>query len=409
MGTARFGTGRKGTLVAVGGSGRAPVGRAPDPTPAERAGLPPGELAGFRVAVAGDRRRHELAELIEEYGARAVCVQAVRPVAQPDVAAVTAATVRCLAEPVHEVVVSSAFGLRTWLGIARRAGLADALVAQLAQARLLARDTRAADELRELGLSQIWSTATPTTEDLFRYLSAQPVIGRRVVAQLDNQSQRELCDALRTAGATVVEIGTARAERPNHLDILRRLSDLVIRRQVDAVALTSEAATRNLLWQAGTDDTLSELLNALVADVTPACLGPLTAAPLRAHGVAPLIAPAPMMRSLAGLLAAELPRRTLTLRAGGYPIEVRGQAIVVAGRLVPMQPGPVAVLRALAQRPGHVLSSAEIRALVPGWSTVDDHAIEMAVSRLRRTLAETGLDDLDIVHTVMKRGYRLAV
>jgi uroporphyrinogen-III synthase len=34
---------------------------------------------------------------------------------------------------------------------------------------------------------------------------------------------------------------------------------------------------------------------------------------------------------------------------------------------------------------------------------VDDHAIEMAVSRLRRTL-----HDSDLIQTVMKRGYRLA-
>jgi uroporphyrinogen-III synthase len=34
---------------------------------------------------------------------------------------------------------------------------------------------------------------------------------------------------------------------------------------------------------------------------------------------------------------------------------------------------------------------------------VDDHAIEMAVSRLRRSL-----HDNNLIQTVMKRGYRLA-
>jgi uroporphyrinogen-III synthase len=62
----------------------------------------------------------------------------------------------------------------------------------------------------------------------------------------------------------------------------------------------------------------------------------------------------------------------------------------------------------LARHPGRVLSAAEIRRLVPGWAAVDDHAIEMAVSRLRRSLDGTELDGLGVVQTVVKRGYRLA-
>jgi uroporphyrinogen-III synthase len=56
-----------------------------------------------------------------------------------------------------------------------------------------------------------------------------------------------------------------------------------------------------------------------------------------------------------------------------------------------------------------VLSAAEIRAVLPHSSTVDDHAIEMAISRLRGTLGHSDLSGLDVVQTVMKRGYRLAV
>ena len=65
-------------------------------------------------------------------------------------------------------------------------------------------------------------------------------------------------------------------------------------------------------------------------------------------------------------------------------------------------PGPIAVLRALARNPGRVLSCAEIRRATPNWAAVDDHAIEQAVSRLRRTLHHG-----DLIQTVMRRGYRL--
>jgi uroporphyrinogen-III synthase len=84
-------------------------------------------------------------------------------------------------------------------------------------------------------------------------------------------------------------------------------------------------------------------------------------------------------------------------------MEVRGQAVVLNDELIPVPPGQITVLRALARNPGQVLSCADIRSAAPNWADVDDHAIEMTVSRLRRTL-----HDGDLIQTVMKRGYRLA-
>jgi uroporphyrinogen-III synthase len=368
--------------------------------PEPGAGIAP--LAGYCVAVASDRRRHPLADLLERTGARTVNVQAIRSVAQPDESLLRSATERVLAGDCDEFVVSSGYGLRGWIAAARRWGLVDALVARLAPARLLARDPRAADGLRELGFSTIWSTAGAATEDLFRYLAAQPLTGRRVVVLADMASLAEPCQALRTAGADVVEVPAYRAYEPAHADLLRRLGDHVINRQVDAVALLGEPATANLLAQAKADHRMPDLLNALCDDVLCSCLGPLTAEPLAAQGVRPIVGTAPFVEELAEALAAEVPRSAVRVRVNGYRMEVRGQAVVLDDRLIPVQAGPIAVLRALARQPGRVLSCAEIRRAIPNWSTVDDHAIEMAVSRLRRSLAGT-----DLVQTVMKRGYRL--
>jgi uroporphyrinogen-III synthase len=76
----------------------------------------------------------------------------------------------------------------------------------------------------------------------------------------------------------------------------------------------------------------------------------------------------------------------------------------------------MAILRALARRPGHVVSRAELCGVLPsrlmvggvpwgrdGRPQADEHAVEMAVARLRRGLGRSG-----IVETVVKRGYRLA-
>lgn len=367
----------------------------------------PAPLAGFTVALATERRRHALAEVFERLGARTVSFQAVRSIAQVDEEAVRAATLAAVAAPVDEVVVSSAFGLRSWFAVARRIGQAESLVSRFSEARLLARDARAADGLRELGLTEVWSTAAATTEELFRYLLAQPLQGRRIVAQLDSEPLRELCHALRMGGAEVIEVLTYRPQPPNHRDVLRRLSEQVIRRQVDAVVLLARSATENLLEQAAVDGTTDEVLNAFVDDVVAGCLGPLAAAPLSAKGVRTVVAPRPYPEHLVALLGQILPQRSLRLTVGAHEVEVRGHGLLVGGKLVPVQAGPMAVLRALARYPGRVLSTAEIRRLVPGWSGVDDHAIEMAVSRLRHSLDGTALDGSSLVQTVMKRGYRL--
>jgi uroporphyrinogen-III synthase len=108
----------------------------------------------------------------------------------------------------------------------------------------------------------------------------------------------------------------------------------------------------------------------------------------------------PRFVALVRCLVDELPRRARTLRVAGTEVTLRGHAVSVDGTLRPLAPAPMAVLRALAEQPGRVLSrSALLRALPRG---ADEHAVEMAVARLRAALGGTGY-----VQTVVKRGYRL--
>jgi uroporphyrinogen-III synthase len=63
----------------------------------------------------------------------------------------------------------------------------------------------------------------------------------------------------------------------------------------------------------------------------------------------------------------------------------------------------MAVMRALAHRPGDVVARGDLLRVLPGHSN-DPHAVDTAVLRLR-----TSLGDKNIVATVVKRGYRLAI
>ncbi|GIH20785.1 uroporphyrinogen-III synthase [Rugosimonospora africana] len=379
--------------------------------PQERAGTHPPQaeqygpaaMAGYAVAVVSDRRRHQLCDLLEAAGARTVAVQGVRTLSTFDSQPLQTPTAQVLAAPIDELVVASEFGFRSWLRLAREWRLADALSARFAGARRLASNPRAADALREIGLGEIWSTAAGSTEELFRYLMAQPMTGRRVVVQSDTPSVAELCHALRAAGADVVEAVTHQALPPTHADLLRRLGDQICAGAVDAVAFTNPASVDNLLAQAIADQRLNELLNAMSDEVPAMCLGELSAQPLRARGVPVRLPVQPFLEEFVALAAATVPERAVRVVASGMSLEIRGQAVVLNGELIPVQPGPIAVLRALARHPGRVISCAEIRRATPNWAGVDDHAIEMAVSRLRRSLRNN-----ELIQTVMKRGYRLS-
>jgi uroporphyrinogen-III synthase len=291
--------------------------------------------------------------------------------------------------------------LLAWLRAARASGLDGGLLARFGGAGLCVATPRAARALRALGLHNV-RTAVGSSDELLRnLLDAEPNPARMVV-QSDDPAPAEVCDALRRRGSEVVEVAVRVRPTPPQAHLLRRLTHLTVHRQVDAVVLTCAGAAENMVAQATVDRCLDDLACAFARDVLALCLGPLSAAPLTARGLPVVVPQVPLLEELVGTATELIPRRAVRFSTAGRSIEVRGQAVVVNDELRPVPGGPLAVLRVLARQPGRVLSCADIRRSVAAWSDVDDHAIEMAVARLRRAL-----NDGSIVQTVVKRGYRL--
>jgi uroporphyrinogen-III synthase len=91
--------------------------------------------------------------------------------------------------------------------------------------------------------------------------------------------------------------------------------------------------------------------------------------------------------------------RVLRLRSGSTDLELRGRAVAVNGLPVKLAPNSLALFKALARTDAVVRRSDLQRCLPEG---ADDHALEVAISRLRQALAVPGL-----ITTIVKRGYRL--
>jgi uroporphyrinogen-III synthase len=134
-----------------------------------------------------------------------------------------------------------------------------------------------------------------------------------------------------------------------------------------------------------------------------ACVGPVTAGPLLERGVTATWPERYRVGALVRHVTEVFGERTTVLAVGGHRLEVRGSAVVADGCLRPVPPGPMAVLRALARRPGWVVSRADLLSELPGGGA-DEHAVEPAIARLRSGLGAPG-----VVQTVVKRGYRLAL
>jgi uroporphyrinogen-III synthase len=359
-----------------------------------------GPLAGFTIAVTAERRRAEMCALLRRRGARVVTAPAISIVPLVDDEALHAATQACIGLAPDLVVATTGIGFRGWLEAAEGWGLGDPLRVALGAARLVARGPKPCGAIRAAGLTEEWAAPTESSDEILSRLLAEGVSGRRIAVQQHGEPQAEFTAALRAAGAAVVEVPVYRWTLPPDIAPVRRLVEMVVTGQVDAVSFTSAPAVKAFLEVAG--PAAEQVLAAFRDRTMAACVGPVTAAPLVERGV-PVVQPARFrLGALIKTLTDELPRRAARLTVAGAALEVRGHAVLIDGRLHPLPPASMAILTSLADRPGIVVSKERLAASLPRGN--DGHAVDVAVARLR-----TALGSGRHIETVVKRGYRLRV
>ena len=365
-----------------------------------------GPLAGYTVGVTAARRADELGALLTRRGASVQFGPAIRLIPLADDEDLLRQTRALIEVPADVVVATTGIGFRGWVEAAEGWGLGEQLLAALARSTVLTRGPKAKGAVRAAGLVEAWAPASEASAELLEHLLDHGVAGKRIAVQLHGEPLRDFVDALRCAGAEVVEVPVYRWEGPADPAPLSRLLDGLVAGSIDALTFTSAPAAASVLRAAG--DRLDEVLDALRYRVLVVCVGPITATPL-AHVGVPVIQPArARIGALVRELAVALPARAPRVSVGGVSLELRGQAVVVDGDLRSVPPAPMAVLRALTTDPGRVLSRRVLAGVLRRHSgredTVDAHAVETAVGRLRAALGTPNL-----VTTVVKRGYRLAV
>ncbi|MCP9272286.1 uroporphyrinogen-III synthase [Mycolicibacterium arenosum] len=366
-------------------------------------------LTGFRVAVTSARRADELSALLRRRGASVTSAAAIAMVPLPDDDELRAHTEALIAAPPDIVVATTGIGFRGWIAAADGWGLDEQLLTALGSARVVSRGPKATGALRAAGLPEEWSPDSESSREVLHYLREGGIEGLRIAVQLHGATAEwdpfpEFLDELRAAGAEVVPIRVYRWHPVPRDGAFDQLVTAVAERKFDAVSFTSAPAVAALLMRAVDLGVEDKVLSALRTEVHAMCVGPVTARPLVRLGV-PTSAPERMrLGALARHITDELPLlQARTVQVAGHCLEIRGTCVMVDGEVKELSPTGMATIRALALRPGSVVSRGDLLSALPGSSS-DTHAVETAVLRLR-----TALGDKQIVSTVVKRGYRLAV
>ncbi|MCX6400611.1 MAG: uroporphyrinogen-III synthase [Propionibacteriales bacterium] len=363
-------------------------------------------LSGFRIGVTAARRAEEQITLLERRGATVVHAPALS--VDPnriDEVGLLAATKDVLSQPVDIFVATTGIGLKSWFAASERWGLLEDLIAHLDGAEILARGPKSVGALRRSGLRELWAPESEAFEDVLGHLRGRDLNGLRIVVQEHGQSLSMAAHALRRLGAEVTTVAVYRVEGADDPEPMFGLIEQIAERRVHAVTFTAAPAIAALMDAAGTTGHRDEVVTAFQADVIAACIGPVTAAAFEMWGVPSIYPERFRLAAMVKQLEVELPSRATgtSLEVAGHTLLLHGDDVLLDGVEVKLSPAPYAVLAALLVNPGTVVSRRDLLTSLPSGTAGSEHAVEMAVARLRAAIGTR------CIQTVVKRGYRLAV
>ena len=365
-----------------------------------------GPLEGYRIGVTAARKVEEQVALLERRGASVEWA----PVLSTDPnhvddASLRAATEEVLARPVDIFVATTGIGMKAWFAAAERWGLRARLVDAIGAAEVLARGPKSVGALRREGIRELWAPDSECFEDVLAHLRGRDLGGLRIVVQEHGQSLSMVAHALQRQGADVSVVTVYRVATAEDPEPMFAMVDLIAERKLDAVTFTSAPAVAALMEAAGVTGRRDEVVAACQADVIAACVGPVTAAAFELWGVPTIMPERSRLAAMVKLIETELPsrRQGLALDVAGHILLMHGDLVLIDGVEARLSPAPLAVLHRLVVNPGHVVSRADLLAALPSGTAGSEHAVEMAVARVRAALGTR------VVQTVVKRGYRLAV
>jgi uroporphyrinogen-III synthase len=251
----------------------------------------PNELQGRTVALPETRELNQLARMIEDKGGTAVRCPLVSILDAPDSEPILAWLRELTAGRFTDLILLTGEGLRRLMGFARRAGIADEVVAALGRVRKVTRGPKPARALREIGLAPDIAADQPTTDGVIATLSQHDLhgcaFGVQLYAQVPNP---KLVAFLETAGATVRTVAPYIYAPASDEERVVELIGQLGRGEIDVIAFTSASQVERL-WDVAATRGLQESLATGIARTRVAAVGPIVADELRRRGATVHIEP----------------------------------------------------------------------------------------------------------------------
>jgi len=363
----------------------------------------PDQLEGFRIGVTSDRRSEDLIAAFERRGADVMHAPTIRMMAADDDSVLEAETRAIIAGNPDVLLATTSYGIRRWFEAADAVGIGDELTATLGHARILVRGPKARGAIRAASLDDHGMSERETTTSLVDLVLKGDVSGLTVAVQLHGFTDPVQLARLEAAGATVLPVAPYRWTAHEDSARVLRLVDAICSGSIDAVTFTSAPAVEALFNTADGAGRLDELQEVLRESVVCAAVGPVTAAPLVDAGILPIVPDRFRMGALIRLLCDHLEESHITRLTTEFgSLELRGRIVVVNGEKVSLSPVALSLFRTIVAAEGATVSRDALARSVP--DRLDDHAVDVAMSRLRQALPSP-----NIIATVIKRGYRIPV
>jgi uroporphyrinogen-III synthase len=367
-------------------------------------GFRPDQLVGFRIGVTSDRRSGDLIDAFVRRGAQVIHAPTIRMANASSDEPVIADTRAIIDARPDVLLATTAYGVRRWFEVADAAGLGDDLLDALRGTAILVRGPKARGGIRAAGLDDVGMSAEETTESLIDEVLGSYPPGLTVAVQLHGYLPPSALERLRDAHDRVLTVEPYRWIDPDLADErVERLIEAACTGGLDCITFTSAPAVHALLMAAEARGRYDDLVDAMRGPVVTAAVGPVTAAPLVAAGIDPLQPERFRMGAMIRQVCEHLESaRIIRVDTQHGPVALRGSVVEVRDRRIPLAPVALSILRPLVVARGSVVARDRLAAGMPGTS--DEHALEVALSRLRQALGVPGL-----IATVVKRGYRIDV
>jgi uroporphyrinogen-III synthase len=240
---------------------------------------------GLTVAAFESRMAAEMTRLIERHGGKPLVAPALREIPLEDNSVALQFGEQLLTEGLDVLVLLTGAGTTTLFEILHSRHAKDTIKNALEKTVLIARGPKPVAALKALGFQPTLTVPEPNTwVDVVSTLDAhRPVKGLRVAVQEYGLPNRDLVEALKQRGATVVSVPVYRWALPEDTAPLKQVIKQILAGQVQVMLVTNAAQIDHVMLVVEQEGKTAEF-KTICRKLVIASIGPTASERIRSHG-----------------------------------------------------------------------------------------------------------------------------